>query len=42
MKKNLISLAVAASVLGGAAVQAGQHVNPDKTGQVLNVPVLQC
>ena len=27
MKKNLISLAVAASVLGGAAVQAGQYVN---------------
>jgi len=38
MKKNLISLAVAASVLGGAAVQAGQHVNPDKTGQVLLFP----
>jgi len=38
MKKNLISLAVAASVLGGAAVQAGQYVNPDKTGQVLSFP----
>jgi len=38
MKKNLISLAVAASVLGGAAVQAGQYVNPDKTGQVLLFP----
>ena len=38
MKKNLISLAVAASVLGGAAVQAGQHINPDKTGQVLMFP----
>jgi len=38
MKKNLISLAVAASVLGGAAVQAGQHVNADKTGQVLMFP----
>jgi len=38
MKKNLISLAVAASVLGGAAVQAGQHVNQDGTGQVLMFP----
>jgi len=38
MKKNLISLAVAASVLGGAAVQAGQYVNPDKTGEVLLFP----
>jgi hypothetical protein len=38
MKKNLISLAVAASVLGGAAVQAGQYVNPDNTGQVLLFP----
>jgi hypothetical protein len=38
MKKNLISLAVAASVLGGAAVQAGQYINPDKTGQVLMFP----
>jgi len=38
MKKNLISVAVAASVLGGAAVQAGQHVNPEGTGQVLMFP----
>ena len=38
MKKNLISIAVAASVLGGAAAQAGQFVNPDKTGQVLLFP----
>jgi hypothetical protein len=38
MKKNLISLAVAASVLGGAAVQAGQYVNPDNTGEVLLFP----
>jgi len=38
MKKNLISIAVAASVLGGAAVQAQQYVNPDKTGQVLMFP----
>ena len=38
MKKNLISLAVAASVLGGAAVQAGQYVNPDNMGQVLLFP----
>jgi len=38
MKKNLISLAVAASVLGGAAVQAGQYVNPEGTGQVLMFP----
>jgi len=38
MKKNLISLAVAASVLGGAAVQAGQYVNPQKTGEVLLFP----
>jgi len=38
MKKNLISVAVAASVLGGAAVQAAQHVSPDGTGQVLMFP----
>ena len=38
MKKNLISLAVAASVLGGAAVQAGQNVSPDGTGEVLMFP----
>jgi len=38
MKKNLISLAVAASVLGGAAAQAQQHINPEKTGQVLLFP----
>lgn len=38
MKKNLISLAVAASVLGGAAAQAGQYLNPEGTGQVLMFP----
>jgi hypothetical protein len=38
MKKNIISLAVAATVLGAAAAQAGQYVNPDKTGQVLLFP----
>ena len=38
MKKNLISLAVAASVLGGVAAQAQQHINPEKTGQVLLFP----
>jgi len=39
MKKNLISLAVAASVLGGsAAIAADQHVNPEKTGEVLLFP----
>jgi len=38
MKKNLISLAVAASVLGGAAVQAGQNVSPDGTGELLMFP----
>jgi len=38
MKKNLISLAVAASVLGGSAVQAGLYVNPEKTGEVLLFP----
>jgi len=38
MKKNLISVAVAASVLGGAAVHAAQHVSPDGTGQVLLFP----
>jgi hypothetical protein len=38
MKKNLISLAVAASVVGAASVQAAQYINPDKTGQVLLVP----
>ena len=38
MKKNLISLAVAASVLGGASVHAGQYVNPEGTGQVLMFP----
>ncbi len=40
MKKNLISLAVAASVLGGAAVQAGQYVNPDRHGASTVVSVL--
>jgi hypothetical protein len=39
MKKNLISLAVAASVLGGAAAQAQMHVSPDKTGEVLMFPL---
>jgi len=39
MKKNIISLAVAATVLGAAAAQAGgQFVNPDKTGEVLLFP----
>jgi len=39
MKKNLISLAVAASVLGGsAAIAADQHVNSEKTGEVLLFP----
>jgi len=38
MKKNMISLAVAATVLGAAAAQAGQYVNPDKTGEVLLFP----
>ncbi len=38
MKKNIISLAVAATVMGAAAVQAGQYVNPDKTGEVLLFP----
>jgi len=38
MKKNMISLAVAATVLGAAAAQAGQYVNDDKTGEVLLFP----
>ena len=40
MKKNLISLAVAASVACTAsiAVQAAQYVNPDNTGQVILFP----
>lgn len=38
MKKSLISLAVAASVAGTAAVQAGQYVTGDKTGEVLLFP----
>ena len=38
MNKNLISLAVAASVAGSAAVQAAQYVSPDKTGEVLLFP----
>ncbi|MDG2443470.1 MAG: hypothetical protein P8M13_09495 [Luminiphilus sp.] len=40
MKKNLISLAVAASVLGTSAVIAAdaQHVSPNGTGQVLLFP----
>ncbi len=38
MNKNLISLAVAASVAASAAVQAGQYVNPDKHGEVLLFP----
>lgn len=36
MKKNLISLAVAASVVGTA--QAGMYVNPEGTGQVIMFP----
>jgi len=36
MKKNLISLAVAASVAGAA--QAGMYVNPEGTGQVIMFP----
>ncbi|MDA9988003.1 hypothetical protein N9E47_03320 [Luminiphilus sp.] len=40
MKKNLISLAVAASVASTAsiAVQAAQYVNPAKTGEVIMFP----
>jgi hypothetical protein len=40
MKKNLISLAVAASVASTAsiAVQAAQYVNPAKTGEVILFP----
>lgn len=38
MKKNVISLAVAATVASSAAI-AGMHVNPDKTGQVLLFPM---
>jgi hypothetical protein len=40
MKKNLMSLAVAASVAGLAAtaVNAGQFVNPEKTGEVILFP----
>jgi hypothetical protein len=38
MNKNLISLAVAASVAASAAVQAGQYVSPEKTGEVLLFP----
>ena len=37
MKKNVISLAVAASVASGAAV-AGMYVSPEKTGEVLMFP----
>ena len=40
MKKNLISLAVAASVLGGAAAQAGSTSIPTKRASIA-VPVLQ-
>jgi len=39
MKKNLMSLAVAASVVGvTASAQAAMYVNPDKTGSVLLFP----
>jgi len=38
MKKSLISLAVATTVAGAAAVQAGQYVSGDKTGQVILFP----
>jgi hypothetical protein len=40
MKKNLVSLAVAASVAASASavVQAQQYVNPEKTGQVILFP----
>jgi len=38
MKKSLISLAVATTVAGTAAVQAGQYVSGDKTGQVILFP----
>ena len=39
MKKNLISLAVAAGVTGVAATaQAAMFVNPENTGQVLLFP----
>lgn len=37
MKKNLVSLAVAATVVASAA-QAGQYVNPEKTGEVILFP----
>jgi len=37
MKKNLISVAVAASV-AGASAQAAMYINPDKTGSVLLFP----
>ena len=38
MKKNVISLAVAATVASSAAI-AGMHVSPNKTGQVLLFPM---
>jgi len=40
MKKNLVSLAVAATVAGTAsvAVHAQQFVNPEKTGEVIMFP----
>ena len=38
MKKNVISLAVAATVASSAAI-AGMHVSPNKTGQVLMFPM---
>lgn len=37
MKKNLVSLAVAATVVASAA-HAGQYVNPEKTGEVILFP----
>jgi hypothetical protein len=38
MKKNLVSIAVAAAVVGTASVQAAQYINPEKTGQAILVP----
>ena len=37
MKKNVISLAVAATVASGSAV-AGMYVSPEKHGEVLMFP----
>ena len=38
MRKSTISLAVAATVAASSAAQAGQYLNPGKTGQVLLFP----